>query len=396
MSFAFRLLPAIPIAALLLAGTARAESKASAVIGVEGGYGSNPLLSGGQDEQSGSVILSAAPTVSLIGPTSHVDLNGRVEQAFFTSRNSDYTNWSLGANAGVKLSPLSELSVQAGYTSRVSSGINSVVSLPTEDGTIPPPDPSETEIAGQRSESLTASGTFSSRLSTRDTLSLGANVYKTDYPASFNSSNTTYGGSVAISHVFNSKLSAGLSLDYSRTDYEQSTFGTSERYAPTANATISLAPRMLLTVSAGASFGKSSGTTIPSSASSSTKAYFSGSANLCRQGTRSNLCVFASRSVGPAAQAGTSTINQFGGNYSYTLTPRSSFNLGANYSQTKSIDLGTSNDYSYANAYAGYSHQLTQRLSFVVNARYTNPIKSIGTRGQSFYGGAGVTYRLGR
>ena len=391
MSFTSRLIPALPIAAMLLAGVARAETRTSVVLGAEGGYGSNPFLGSGDDEQSASIILSAAPTVSLIGPTSKIDLYGQAEQAFFTSRFGDYTNWALGANAGVQLSPLSDLSLGAAYSSHITSGLNSVIAPPTNDGSIPPPDPSATEIAGQRSKTLSGSGSFSTRVSLRDTVSVSANASKVDYSANLNSDYTNYGSSLGVMHIFSDKLSAGFSIGYSKTDYQSATLGTFQSYSPSANATLKLAARTSLAVSLGASFSKISGP-----GASPTKPYFSGSANLCRKGDRSNLCLIAARSVGATAQAGSSTITQLGANYSYVLTPRSSFALGGNYSATQSIGLGTNNDTSYANAYASYSHQLTQRLSFVVNTRYTDPLTSIGARGQSFYGGAGVTYRLGR
>ncbi len=276
MSFAWKVLPAVPIAALLLAGVARAESRVSAVVGAEGGYGSNPFLGTGDSEQTGSVILTASPTLSLTGPTSNLDLTGRLEQAFFTTRYKDVTNWSLSANAGVKLSPLSDLSFLAAYQSSVSSGLNSSIVIPNPDGTLPPPDPSTTEIAGQRSETFSGRAGFNSRISLRDTLSLSANVYKTDYPASLESSNTTYGSAISVSHIFSDAVSAGLGLSYSRSDYEQSLFGSSSSYSPSANASLRLLPRMRLDISLGASFNKI--------ASGPTKAFFSGSANLCNRG----------------------------------------------------------------------------------------------------------------
>jgi len=155
---------------------------------------------------------------------------------------------------------------------------------------------------------------------------------------------------------------------------------------------LKLAPRTTLNLSAGATFNTESRPAAPSNSNT----YFTGSAALCHQGDRSNFCVNASRSVGATSSAGSSAITQVGANYSYKLSPRSSFSLGGNYANTKSTGLGSAYDFSYISGSATYDHQLMERLSLTVKARYTDPIKSAIGRRQSFYGGVGLSYRFGR
>jgi len=396
MTIARRFLPALPLVALLTAGVARAETKASVDLSAEAGYGSNPFLGVGSNQDTGTLSLTAAPAISIQGPTSNVDLTGRVQENIFTSHYTDTTNWSLGAASVLKLSPLSSFTLRAGYSSEIYSGIygSGASPLPPAEGQpLPPtPDPSITETAGLRTQTLTGNAGFQGTLSPRDTLTLSASAAKLYYPSTLNSDYVNYGGAVDVDHAFNSKFSGGLGFDYSKTDYDKTGYGSLQNLSPSARAMFKLSPRTTLNVSAGVTFSQSSGGLGPST----TATYFSGNATLCNNGARSNLCVVAARSVGASGLAGNSTINSIGGNYSYTLTPRSSFRLSADYSESHTIGFGTGYDTGYLDASAGYQLQFTQRLSFTASARYTDPFKSPGARNTSFYGSLGVSYRLGR
>ncbi len=141
MTIAARFLPAIPLAALLLAGAAQAESRASAVVSAQAGYGSDPFYgSSGNQDSSGSVVVSAAPTMTFLGPTSNVSLTGNIEHTFFSRQYSDLTNWTLGGNAGVQLGPNSSFALAAVYASTINSGLATSIntSLPTPDVHDPP------------------------------------------------------------------------------------------------------------------------------------------------------------------------------------------------------------------------------------------------------------------
>jgi hypothetical protein len=389
-----RFIPAVPAAALLLASAAHAETRTSALVGVEGGYGSNPFFdSNTQNQDTGTIILTAAPNIALVGPTSNLNLSGRLEQTFIT-RYSGMTNWSLGADGSVRVSPRTSLSLGAAYASRVNNGLNTSISaVPPDDPAAPLPDPSTTEAGGQRTKTFSSRAGLSSQISARDSVTFGATFVKADYPAIYNSSNKSYSGTVSFLHVFGERTSAGLGLTYSKTDYDQPLFGSFKAFSPSLNVSLKLAPRTTLNVSAGATFNSIDSTTlIPGSK----KALFSGSLTLCHTGDRSSFCLAGSRSVGATSQTGGSTITLASANYNYKLSPRSSIQLAANYSTSKSTGLVTGFETSYAGGSAGYSHQLSQRLSLTVNARYTDPIKSVGARRNSFYGGVGVTYLFGR
>ncbi len=392
MILAMRLFPAIPVAALLLASTAHADTRASAVVSAQGGYGSNPYFDS-QDNDTGTIVLTAAPTVSLIGPTSTVNLNGRVEQVFFTSRYPDMTNWSLGADAAIKLSPRSNFKLAGSYSSAVNSGITQVSAVPPLDPNNPLPDPTTTEEGGRRTKTLAGNASFDSQFSLRDTVTLSGGALKVDYEAPNSSNYKSYFGTIGLMHVFNDTVSGGVSATYSKTDYDQAAAGSLKSFSPAFNLALKLSARTTLDLSAGATFSKDSGGTLPSS----TQTNFSGSASLCHKGDRTNFCLSAARSVGATSLAGNSIITQVSANYNYALSPRSSIALAGYYSESNSLNSVAGFNTRYLGSSATYSHQLKERLSLTVTARYTDPIRStIGNRRKSFYGGVGLSYRFGR
>jgi hypothetical protein len=389
MTIVMRMLPSLSLASLLLAGAAHAETRASATVGVEGGYGSNPALSNGSGN-AGSITGRIAPVVTILGPTTQLDLNGRLEQIVFTKGYDDMTNWTLGGELGVTLSPRSKLSISAGYSSYVQSAFSDI-STPPGAGELPQVDP---DLGGQRIENLDANASFSSQVSARDSLTVSAFVGDVNYDgvAFAGNSYTSYGTSIGLSHAMNSRTSLGGSVAYTKSNYDVAANGSFQQISPSVNASLKLSPRLTLNVSTGVSFSQSKMPT-----GSSKRTHFSGSADMCYAGLRSNVCASASRSVGSTARTGNSTITTATLTYGYKLTARSSLNLNGRYSDSKSVDATFGNSsYSYGVASANYQRQLGQRLSFSVSARYTEPFKSVNGGRRGFYGGAGVNYRLGR
>lgn len=402
MTFASRMLPALPLAGLLMAGMAQAETTAGARVGVEGGYGSNPFLDS-TTGASGSLTGRIEPTVTVVGPTSQIVTYGRLEHIVFTDHFKDMTNWSLGSTVSLTLSPRSNLRFTGGYSSQVQSAVSTVLPVPGE-GEQPGVDPSSGELGGRRIRNLNGSAGLTSQITARDELTVDAFVTDVNYEGALLNgySYTSYGGSLGVSHALNARTSLGGSVSYSKSKYDTASFGDFQSITPSLNASIKLSPRLTLKASAGASFSRIKVPTVVVGlltipGSTSNQAHFSGQAELCYAGLRSNLCLSASRSLGSTARAGNSTITNIGATYSYKLTPRSSINLGAQYAATTSIDIGGGNvDYGYGVGSASYQQELGRRLSFSVTARYTEPFKSVSGRRKGFYGGAGINYRLGR
>ena len=394
MTLATRLLPAIPLAALLLAGAAQADTRASLVASAEGGYGSNPFFDAtGSNNNTGTIILSATPNIQITGPTSSLNLNGRLEQAFFTSRYSDITNWSLGADTAIRVSPRTNFTAGVSYASTVNSGLATGIDpLAPLNPTNPLLDPTVTENGGLRTKTLAGRAGVESQVSARDSINLTATVYKADFDGISSSSYTTYTGSGGVSHTFSDRMSGGFTVSYAKTEYAQAAFGSFRALSPAVTMSLKLAPRTTLNVSAGATFN----TDTPPVGPSTSNTFFTGSASLCHEGARSNICVTGSRAVGATSSAGSSTVTQLNLAYGYKLSAHSSISLGGGYANTKSTGAIGGYNYSYLSTSATYEHQLKERLSLTVKARYTDPIKSTIGRRQSFYGGVGLSYRFGR
>jgi len=137
--------------------------------------------------------------------------------------------------------------------------------------------------------------------------------------------------------------------------------------------------------------------TIDQAGISSTRTSLNASANLCRDGDRSSLCLDARRSTSPTAFSGLSNVTAVGANYSYRLTPRSRIELNANYSKTNTLDnQAIARNLSFVSAGGNFSRQMTERLSFTVKALYTKSFEAIVATRDNIYGGVSVNYRLGR
>ncbi|GEM_PF-2524277 len=396
MNAGLRFLPLPALAGgLLLAGAAQAETTTSARVGVEAGYGSNPLLgTSGRGGETASLIGRFDPTVTISGPTSQIRLGGNVEHAIFSAGHRDITNWGLGAALTASLTPLSRIGLNANYASRVHNGFSGYNSpLPPLEGEEPLPDPWEAELAGSRTKTLSGGANYSTSLSARTSLSLSAFASDVSYDDTTVADRgyTSYGGSVGLSRATGQNSSIGVSLGYTTSDYDNALFGHFTQVSPRVTAVLQVAPRLTLSGSAGVGFTR---TTQPAGTRNHTN--FTGEATLCHAGDRSRACAFAARGIGSGINSGTSTTTSAGARYSYKLSPQSSINLNGQYSEVQSIGLGVNRSYSHASGAASYQRDLAPRLSLSVTARYTNPITSTFNRKNSFYGGVGVNYRLGR
>jgi hypothetical protein len=386
-----RIIPALPLAGLVLASAAHAETRTSAIISAEAGYGSNPRLSSAGGQQAGSLIGRFEPTISLSGPTSQVSLTGRVEHIMFTKNHPDLTNWSLSSGASVSLTPLSSLSAGASYNSRVNNSVSGVpIFDPDEE--FPVIDPSEIELSGRRVKTLSGNANYSNTLSPRNTLTVGIYASDVDYDSVgvTGYDYRSYGGSIGLMHQLDARTGIGASVGYSTSDYDSADYGKFRQISPSLNVSTKLSPRLDLSASAGASFSH-----IEQLAGVINQTHFSGRANLCYTGSRSKLCGLVSRALGSSARAATSTVTSAGINYSYKLTPNSSLSANGQYSDSKSVSGGPGRGYRYAVISSSYQRDIGRQLSFSANARYTKPISATG-RKKGFYGGVAVNYRLGR
>jgi hypothetical protein len=385
----------LPLALVLPAGSAGAETLAGAVASLNGGYDSNPLLgSGGAGSGSSAALATAtfAPVLRLLAPTNSVEFRGSVDHTTYSHRYSDITNWQLNSAFDQILSGGSKFGVKALASSRKTLGGATV--QPTDPGETP--DPGAVEDLGRRVRNYSGAASFSTTFSPRDSLSLGANVSAARYDQNgvqVASDSDSFGANFAFSHAVSETLSLRAGGAYSHQSYSSSLFGSSSVIQPFAGVELRMSGGISLSADAGVSFSSSDTAT-----GTSHRQSFYGSANICRDGPRSSLCANGSRTVSANAYRGTSTTTSLRLRYSYALTPLSSIAATGSYSETASVaGLSIGSDKYSSYTFAGdYRRQITRRLSGVASARYLDRTNSLGRHGSGIMGSLGLSYQLGR
>lgn len=394
MSDRFSGLRLVPLVLALSGGTAVAETKISADVNVDGGYASNPLLRVGGNTDSATLTANFHPTIRFESATNEFSLSGNVGRTIYSRDFGDNENYSVQGGFRQQLSPRSSFRLGGGFSQTMQNALQPALSpIAGEDSGVNILDPSAAENLGLTTRTLNGSGSFTTALSSRNSLSVQAFGARVTYPdrGSLAQDYDNYGGGLNISHTLNDRISIGAGANYARSDYDNSLYGSSSQISPTLNVGIRFPSRLRLGLNGGVTFSR-----INQAGLSSNRTAFSGGVNLCRDGDRSTLCIDARRSVSPTAFSGLSNVTSAGLSYSYKLTPRSSIGADVSYSKTSRLSETTSQNTSYMTASTRYSRQMTQRLSFVTRIGYTDSFESIVARKANIYGSIGISYRLGR
>lgn len=380
----------VAIVAAFAGQAARAETTVGADVSVEGGYASNPFLGATGTTEAALARAIFMPNLSIASATSDLSLSGRVAHTEFSRRYDGFTDYSADAQFRKSLSALSSFDLKAGYARRTSNALIQLDPSPDD----PDQDPTDLENTGRKVETINGEAAFSTALSPRGSLNIQTFASRVHtFGGSLNNGQNykRYGGAVGYSHALSELFSLGASVSVSRNDYEVATLGHSTLISPSVNAQVKITPRVRLSASGGAAFSdiQQSGFTINQTS-------FFGSAELCRDGDRSSICVRAGRSIRPTLNTGLSKVTTLGLSASYQLSPRSSVRARLNYQRTNSLNAGLPNEVGNRSANAQYSRDLSRRLSFVAEANYTDPYRSSIVRNSNFTAKVGVTYRLGR
>lgn len=389
--------PVAGVGLLLANGAAIADTRVGADVAVNAGYASNPYgaVSG---SSTGSATLSGSflPSVVMTSPTGTTTLGGEVTHTEYTNRYSATTDYGVSGSTSQQLSRLTALTASAGFRSFVHNSLypiyDPIVGIPTDPSAPIIIDPSGATSFAERVETIFGSVGLSTSLSSRDSVSATGRISDVRYPNGALASNrayTSYGGGLSYQRLIARDTSLGLAMNVGRADYRGGSLGDSTQISPSVIFATKLAPRVSLNLSAGVTFNE---TTVVGGKIKDT--LFAGSASLCNQGDRSNLCASLSRSVSPTSFAGTSKVTAFGLSHSYRLDPRSEIHTNLSYSRASSVGgLGRTTDYGTASV--GYSRQVAERLSATLQLSYSDTFDSSSSRGSNFYGAVGLRYRLG-
>jgi hypothetical protein len=183
-------------------------------------YDTNPFLIPGTDLKSGSVVGAIDPSLTYVTERGSIILSGNYERTEYFRRYDGNNAFGARLDAQEKLS--SSLSVFAGlrYDNRViGQNSDTVTSQP---GT-PPVDNTDVNLLGtsQRSQVYEASGGYTWRVGSKDTISGRAGATLTRYPnRPTGSDNDVYGGSIAYAHAISEHTKVGLSANGYYIDYD--------------------------------------------------------------------------------------------------------------------------------------------------------------------------------
>jgi hypothetical protein len=421
--------------ALPAAAGAQTQSRVSADVSATAGYSNNPFTESGGNTGAAVVTVDVAPRYQLLTPRSTitvsadaniqqylshyghndsyagaVDYQGRPSEHIAAHARIDLSSAVLGAfnsylplpsTAGfapVAVAPATGTAAGVGTTGAGAGTVaGALVPITVGSPLLPYTD---VGLYGSRSRRRTgrASGDLGFTLSSRDTLSVAGYAEVTRYSDFSLGNYEAFGGSLGYQRRLSDRLSAGLTGSAASYNYHGG-FPDNQIYSIQATASAVLSDRWSADGALGVSFvnGGSLGRSTNSTS-------LSGNLDLCRRGSRSSLCVQAARQVSPTGYAGSQYVTTAGLTWNRQLDERQSVSLGGSYSKvggdprlvTQELPLaGYGFQSEYAQATAGYSRQLGQRLRLVASANYRELLDSDVHRPADFGGQIGLSYRFG-
>lgn len=404
-----RLAAALSIAGSVLAlpqmALAGDDIRASADVTTTGGYSSNPFAVAGNNLGSSYVQVDARPEVRLIAERSVLSLTGRIDYEHYFRDYFDASDYQGGLNYSGTLSSHMATHASVIYDSSIVGGYDAINSF---DPTLAQPLPTTgTDLAlfgsRQRRRSLDFAGDVAYTLSPRDSLTANAYFDALRYggvlagQADYNG----YGGGAGYSRRVSERLQLGAQASVGRYVYH-GLLGHSEVYSLQATITDQINSHWNLTGSLGASYSQR---TIGGKTISPT-----GNLQLCRVGTRGNLCASVRESVLPTGGTGTVVTRSANASYSYKLSEHSDISLSGSYSHNNQPPVAIPSNVlvfntSYVTAMATYSRSLRERVRLVATTQFRtitggnssvgNGTNQIGNRPADFGASLGILVRLG-
>lgn len=378
------------IAALLLPVAAAAQTRAStksADIYAEGGYstrtGSGSALSGG----SGFLRAGILPRITLSGPRTTLNADGEVQLYQYFRFNRRDVNYRANASIANQFSQTTSGTLDLHFSDRELDRFTQFVP-----GTgVSYVDPA---LLGTRTRtrSYGAIADLSTVLSPRSSLNVTGGWSGSRYGATSTglglSNFDSWTGSVGYNRQLSVRATIGVQANYQRSTYTSTFYPNSSSYGGAAVFKLKLSPLWSLDATAGAML-RDLGSVAPNNV------FFTGTASLCRQGSRSSLCFNASRSVGSSGAAGSDVNLLAAAYYSLKTGLRNSVTLNVEYARSTRATVATNQGKrEFATGTLGYNRQVTERLGLTTSAYFrkgTGPY----SLGEDFGGQLGLKYRVG-
>jgi len=384
------LLRSAAFAVLLLPMAAAAQTRSStksADIYAEGGYstrtGSGSALSGG----SGFLRAGILPRIVLSGPRTTLSADGEVQLYQYFRFNRRDVNYRANASIANQFSQNTSGTLSLRFSDRELDRFTQFVP-----GTgVSYIDPA---LLGTRTRTrgYGAIADVSTILSPRSSLNVTGGWSGARYGATstgFGLSNfDTWTGSLGYNRQLSARATIGVQANYQRSTYSSAFFPNSTGYGGAAVFKLKLDPLWTLDATIGAML-RDLGSAAPKDV------FLTGTASLCRQGSRSSLCFNASRSVGNSGAAGSDVNLLAAAYYSLKTGLRNSVTLNVEYARsTRATVVTNQGKREFATGTLGYNMQVTERLGLTTSAYFrkgTGPY----SLGEDFGGQLGLKYRVG-
>jgi hypothetical protein len=372
---------------------AQADTRLGGVVGADAGYSTRPF--GDSGSGPGAATLTGRATVRLnhTHATGKASADASVSHTEYSRVYDGKTNYNAGASLSEQLSERTTFGLNGRFDSSVVDS-NDVLLNPIFsdlDPLLPPViDPSSAFLQRQRRNSYSAGASLDHRLSEFDTISVsgkgvatrfsrgGGGLREYDY----------FSSTLAYSRQVSARLSLGGSFTAARSNYLDTILGDAWTYSPQLTAKLLFDGGWSLSASGGVTF---SDTETPTGKQRSTGA--SGSVQLCKRDERFSGCLTASRSVLPSSLGGVGNATSIGVSASYRLDEFSTLSGNASYSRNSGGSFSQSQD--FLRSTISYSRRLTERLSGVVSAGYSDSYNGLIMNRANLSGTIGVSYSFG-
>ncbi|MBO9714540.1 hypothetical protein [Sphingomonas sp.] len=380
------------LAACLIApgvAMAQTETRVSADVYATGGYSGNPF--GGQgNKNTGSAYgtVGVKPRVELHSARSVISAGGDVQVQHYVRRYSTVDSYSgyldYAGTPSERLNTRARLSFDDG----VIGSYNSFATIDPTDPSVPTTG-DDLSLFGSRDRRRSYHGQAgaTATLTARDQLNVSfhGDVVRFKRLRTVGNYNG-YGSTLGYMRQVSEHAQVGIQGSASLTDYTAR--GNTRVYSLQATGSFNLAASWTLKGAVGVSF-------LDDDMTSGTSKSLSGNLSLCRNVTRSSICVNVVKAVLPTAVSGTRDQTIADATYRYQLTEHSSINARGSYTHAERKGLGPAGRNEYFMGSVGYDRKVTERLNVSSSVFYRAIFGGTSTRGDDYGGQIGLTYRFG-
>lgn len=390
------------LALTVLASPANADTKATLDVSAGARAATNPYLVAGSSTGSAATTIEVAPAVVTSNgrSTLRLDGSGRYDRHF--RRYGDDVSARAALTFDQRFSERTQLTLGGQFTTSM-GGARDLFRADTGAGAagtgVPALDPTaDVTVTGARFRQYNygANARFSSRLSARGQLSLGAGANFFDSSQGLGQPYSQYITDAGYSHILSDRGQVGVQVGYSKIDYRNRVAGDGDVITPSLTGTFKLSPTFSVSGRLGASFSairQLNGIKARNTA-------FAGQISLCKDSARAVFCLSGSRNVQATSLGGVSTVTTVSLSNNLRLSERDTLTLAGNYGQTEQPTASAAqfgaNRAKLALASAVYSRRISERLFLTVSPQFEKAWGQAVKRDANVAGMIGLRYRFGQ